>query len=177
MDARDAEFGRESLVSLAVLGHPVCEQGHAQNVRSSYNHSQAPCTMIGWRECTMIAQDAGMDQSAAGDILRQWREDRQMSLEALAQAVELLANSRGIPKASKKVPRTHASMSRWETGVVDVKELGLSLIAEVYNVPTDFLRRPPPERGTPPKRRVEVREDQADAVEAFVEALERRGAK
>lgn len=66
------------------------------------------------------------------------------SLEEVAFQVDALAKTLGIPRSGKKLPRTHASMSRWETGVSDVKEGGLRLIAMTYGVSVDDLRRPPP---------------------------------
>jgi transcriptional regulator with XRE-family HTH domain len=106
-----------------------------------------------------------------GAILRLWRESKGMSLEQAAFAVEAVARSRGIAAKSKKIPRTHASLSRWETGVVDVKDQGLELLAEVYGVAKEDLRKPPPAPGEPPKRTVEVPADQAAAVEAFLEVM------
>lgn len=111
---------------------------------------------------------------ATGENLRLWREAMGKTLEEAAHAVETLAKARGIARSSKKVPRTHASLSRWETGKVDVKELGLDLLAEAYGISPDQLRRPPPKADAPPRRRIEVDEGQADAVEAFLEALNRR---
>lgn len=106
-----------------------------------------------------------------GTILRQWRERNGLTLEAAATAVEILATTRGIPKSSKKVPRTHASLSRWENGHVEIKRLGLELLAAVYGTTPDAIQRPPPPEGSAPTTRVEVPAGQARAVEAFIEAL------
>lgn len=114
--------------------------------------------------------------STQAEILRQWRERKGMSLETAAFAVEQLAKLRHIDPASKKIPRTHASLSRWETGKVEVKELGLALLAAAYGITEDDIRRPPPAEHAPPTRAVEVREDEADLVQAFIEAMRQRKA-
>jgi transcriptional regulator with XRE-family HTH domain len=112
--------------------------------------------------------------SAQGELLRQWRERVGLTLEQAADAVDVIALSRGIDKKGRRVPRTHASLSRWETGVVDTKELGLELIAAAYGVSVEDLRRPPPQEGARAVRQVEVPADHADMVAAFIEALERK---
>lgn len=128
--------------------------------------------MIGWPACTISANPSDM---TTGENLRLWREARGLTLEEAADKVETLAIARGVPRESKKVPRTHASLSRWETGKVDVKEIGLELIALAYGVTKEQIRRPPPEAGSPPTRSVEVPEPQADAVAAFLEAMKKAG--
>lgn len=65
-------------------------------------------------------------------------------------------------------------MSRWESGKVDAKELGLELIAECYGAPVEMLRRPPPAPGAPPTRTIEIPEDQAAMVDAFLSAVRKR---
>ncbi len=127
--------------------------------------------MIGWERCTIIAHHARMAEQ--GDILRQWRERIGWSLERAALEVELLANARGIPRNSKKVPRTHASLSRWETGNVEIKSLGLDLLARAYGVSVDALRNPPPEDDAQPTERLEVPADQVEMVKAFLAATRR----
>jgi transcriptional regulator with XRE-family HTH domain len=172
VDTRDTNLRREALVGFALPGHPFSEKSHAQNVRSSYTTGQAACTMSGWPPCTLLVQALAM--SAQGELLRQWRERVGLTLEQAADAVDVIALSRGIDKKGRRVPRTHASLSRWETGVVDTKELGLELIAAAYGVSVEDLRRPPPQEGARAVRQVEVPADHADMVAAFIEALERK---
>lgn len=133
--------------------------------------------MIGWRDCTISAQTPVMaDQIKQAEILRQWRERKGLSLETAAFAVEQLAKLRHIDPASKKIPRTHASLSRWETGRVEIKELGLELLAAAYGITPEQIRQPPPPENAPPTRSVEVREDEADLVQAFIDAMRQRKA-
>lgn len=128
--------------------------------------------MIGWESCTIIAHHARMAKQ--GDILRQWREKIGWSLEKAALEVELLARERGIPESSKKIPRTHASLSRWETGKVEIKSLGLELLSSAYGVPVEALRNPPPDNDAPHTERLEVPADQVEMVKAFLAATRRR---
>jgi transcriptional regulator with XRE-family HTH domain len=174
VDARDADLGREGVILLPVFDHPVSENAHPTNVRSSYIGSQAACTIIGWPVCTITDQSSPMAGIPQGELLRQWRERKGMSLEAAAFAVELLARTAGVDAKSKKIPRTHASLSRWETGKVEVKDLGLALLAEAYGVDPEDLRRPPPPENRPQVKRVDVPAEHEASVKAFLEALERK---
>lgn len=60
-----------------------------------------------------------------------------------ADRIEQEAKKAGIGKKDRSVPRSHASLSRWETGNVLIKEVGLQLFARAYGVTPDDLRRPP----------------------------------
>jgi transcriptional regulator with XRE-family HTH domain len=128
--------------------------------------------MIGWADCAISVQTSVMPTQA--ELLRLHREARGLSLETVAFGMEQMAKMRGIKAGSKKIPRTHASLSRWETGKVEIKELGLELYAAVLGITVDQLRRPPPKPNEPRKRTVEVPEDQADLVSAFLEAMRRK---
>lgn len=109
--------------------------------------------------------------ASQADLLRLWREYHGKTLEEVALAVELAATARSIDRKSRSVPRTHASMSRWENGLVNIKEIGLELIANAYGMQADDLRRPPPKPGEPRRIAVEVDEDQAEMVDAFLKAV------
>lgn len=106
-----------------------------------------------------------------GELLRLWRESQGLTLEALAFQVDLAAQARGIPRTGRQVPRTHASMSRWESDDSPAKPLGLEIIAEVYNVSVDALRRAPPPPGNQPSVAIIVPAEHADAVRAFLAHL------
>lgn len=145
---------------------------HAQNVRSSYTQRQAPCTIIGWRSCAISVHDWEMPSQA--ELLRLHREARGLTLERVAFTIEQLATLRGVPKDSKSVPRTHASLSRWENGRVQIKELGLQLYAEALGATVEELRKPPPPPNARPTRTIEVDEAHAEMVDAFLKAMNPR---
>lgn len=106
-----------------------------------------------------------------GEVLRLWRTRQGKSLEVVAFAVDQLAKLAGADPKGKKIPRTHASLSRWETGKSEVKEAGLRFLAEVYGVQPGDLRKPPPPEGSPPTRTIEVPSEQEPVVAAFLKAL------
>lgn len=173
--ARNADLRRKAVISLGVVTHPACEVGHDQNVRLSYSASQGHCTMSDWRACAVSGQDAAMaTPSPQADLIRQWREHKGLSLETVAFGVELLCKTRGVPSKSRKYPRTHASLSRWETGQSDVKEVGLAVIAEAMGITIEQIRQPPPVVNAPPQQQVTVPAEDAALVEAYAEGLRQK---
>lgn len=112
--------------------------------------------------------------SRQADLIRLWREHLGLSLESVAFAIEALCRDRGISPKSRKYPRTHASLSRWETGQSDVKEAGLTVIAEAMGLTLKQIREPPPAHGAPPQRQVTVPAEDAPMVEAYAEGLRQK---
>lgn len=105
------------------------------------------------------------------ELIRLHREAKGLTLEQVAFNIEVIATSRGIPKKSKAVPRTHASLSRWESGNVQIKETGLEIIASALNMTVEEIRRPPPLPNSPPTRLIEIHEAEAGVVDAFLKAM------
>lgn len=76
------------------------------------------------------------------NYLKEWRGD--LTLEEAAQRVADLAAERGLDLQSKKIPTSHAAISRLESGKVGYAELSLDLLAEVYGChPLALLSRRP----------------------------------
>jgi transcriptional regulator with XRE-family HTH domain len=92
------------------------------------------------------------DPKAQGAALRAWRKLTGLSLERAAELIAIEAEKAGIGPKSRSVPRSHASLIRWETGQnKDYKLIGLDLIARVYGVAThDIMRMPPPNAAPTP---------------------------
>lgn len=109
-----------------------------------------------------------------GNILRLWRQSKGLTLEKAAEQIADHAREAGVPEKSKMVPRTYASLIRWEKDQVQMKQIGLDLIAAAYGVSSDELRKPPPLEDAPKTEQMEVPADQADAVRAFLEAMQRK---
>jgi transcriptional regulator with XRE-family HTH domain len=99
-----------------------------------------------------------MGKVELGACLRAWRErvgqnaGYKLTLEAAALMVASEAERAGISSASRKVPRSHASLTRWERGNVSQSVEGLEIIAKVYGIRLrDISEMPPGESAKPPK--------------------------
>lgn len=64
------------------------------------------------------------------------------------------------------MPRTHASLSRWETGKVEQSLQGLRIIASIYGVATDDLLRAPPSTTEANDQDKKARDDWSDHAPA-----------
>lgn len=120
-----------------------------------------------------------MNKKEQGKLLRAWRVEvgerrgRYLALEHAAQLITDEAERQGISKASRWLPRTHASLTRWELGNVKQSVEGLSVIAKAYGInPYDLMTTPPPGGGGPTDRRDVERE-----VDAYRQFLRSRDAK
>lgn len=111
-----------------------------------------------------------MDKKEQGRLLRAWRkhvgerQKRKISLMDLAAQVSEAAEKAGIPRQSRRIPGSHASMTRWELGDVEQSMSGLQLIATIYGVSVVSLMSEPPSGSAPTD----------DMVTAFQEFLETR---
>jgi hypothetical protein len=92
-----------------------------------------------------------MNAKEQGQLLRLWREyvgwkhGQVLTLEAAAVLIADEAERQGIPEGNRSVPRTHASLTRWELGNVQPKIAGLGIIAKAYGInPFDLMTKPPP---------------------------------
>lgn len=91
-----------------------------------------------------------MDKKQQGKLLRAWRHHMsaernvRITLTALAADVAARAEAKGFAPESRKIPGTHASMTRWELGDSPQSLDGLQIIAEVYGVSILDLMKPPP---------------------------------
>jgi hypothetical protein len=92
-----------------------------------------------------------------GANLRAWRvyvgvaRGKAMTLVEAVQLISEEAERLGIG-VSRKVPRTHPALIRWEQGDIEHSVLGLSIIATVYGVTTRDLMAEPPQALTPEAR-------------------------
>lgn len=81
----------------------------------------------------------------ARHFLRNWRKHRGLTLEAVAERIELLSTARAIgdPDA-RSMTMTHATLSRIERGKLPYNEHLLELLAEIYqtDVPSLLARDP-----------------------------------
>ena len=82
--------------------------------------------------------------------LRAWREHtgnlsgERLTLKVVAELIADEADRQSIARTSRMVPRTHASLTRWELGNVQQTIDGLGIIAKVYGVSLiDLMRMPP----------------------------------
>jgi transcriptional regulator with XRE-family HTH domain len=89
-----------------------------------------------------------------GERLRAWRayvgeqRGRKLTLEEAAELIAIEAERLGIGPTSRKVPRTHASLTRWELGNVSPTIEGLAVIAAAYHVNAfDLMTKDPPTLG------------------------------
>jgi transcriptional regulator with XRE-family HTH domain len=64
--------------------------------------------------------------------LRQWREHRELSLEAVAEKIMLLSAERAADGESRARTMTHATLSRIERGKLPYNQHLLELLAEIY---------------------------------------------
>ena len=92
-----------------------------------------------------------MNKKEQGQLLRQWREhvgDLRGRPLTLMEAAELIADEcerQGVSEENRRVPRSHASLTRWELGNVDQKVEGLGIIAKAYGINAfDLMVGPPP---------------------------------
>lgn len=102
--------------------------------------------------------------------LREWRGD--MTLEEAAARVEQIATARGLDLASKKIPTSHAAISRLESGKVDYGEITLELLAEVYGChPLALISRSPKEPPTIWEVYDTLSQTQKSRLEGFIEGM------
>jgi len=105
--------------------------------------------------------------------LREWRGD--MTLETAAARVADLAISRGLDLNSKKIPTSHAAISRLESGKSGYDEVTLELLAEVYGChPLALLSRRPTDPPTIYELYDQLTQSEVSKVEGFMQGL--RGA-
>lgn len=105
--------------------------------------------------------------------LREWRGD--MTLETAAFKVAELAVERGLDLSSKKIPTSHAAISRLESGKSGYDELTLEILAEVYGChPLALLSRRPDEPPTIFEQQLTM--DERSRVEGFIQGM-RSGAR
>lgn len=125
--------------------------------------------------CPHVAHAWGMDQKEQGKLLRAWRHhmsDRRgtrITLMSLAGEVAEAAEKLGHKPSSRKIPGSHASMTRWELGDVEQSLQGLQIIADIYGVTMQDLMRAPPTDQAPTAKAND------DVVEAFRQFLATRG--
>jgi transcriptional regulator with XRE-family HTH domain len=65
-------------------------------------------------------------------FLRQWRESRELSLEAVAEKIMLLSAERASGGEGRPRTMTHATLSRIERGKLPYNQHLLELLAEIY---------------------------------------------
>lgn len=77
--------------------------------------------------------------------LRAWRQHRGLTLEAVAERVEILGSERrDADPLSTPQARTHASLSRIERGLQPYNQVLLEILAEIYMTdPASLLIRNP----------------------------------
>lgn len=147
VDPRDAEPRREGLVGLAMVGHPPGQPGnggvcHALNVRSSYISRQGDCAQTDIDRCAVSVHISGMTPADYAARLKKARLRKKLTLMGAATLIDAEAERQKIDPEGRSVPRTHASLIRWESGKVPVKLLGLAVIASAYGVDLDELTNP-----------------------------------
>lgn len=72
-------------------------------------------------------------RSGPGHFLREWRKQRDLTLEQVAERVELLSQARCIDDpALRPISMTHATLSRIERGKIPYNQHLLELLAEIY---------------------------------------------
>lgn len=86
-----------------------------------------------------------------GHRLRAWRQyvgerrGHKLTLVEAAAMIAAVAEKRGIAANARKLPRTHASLTRWELGDVQHSVEGLAVIAEAWDVNAfDLMTKLPP---------------------------------
>lgn len=109
-----------------------------------------------------------MSPKEQGKLLRAWRKweaarrQKRLTLMTLAAEVAERAEAKGFAPTSRKIPGSHASMTRWENGAPQSLE-GLTVIAEIYGVSiVDLMKDPPPATEDKPD------EAAVDAFRAFL---------
>lgn len=72
------------------------------------------------------------DRDGPGHFLREWRQKRELTLEQVAERVELLSQARANQPHSRPVTMTHATLSRIERGQIPYNQHLLELLATIY---------------------------------------------
>lgn len=118
-----------------------------------------------------------MAKNRPGHYLREWRKHRDLTLEQVAERVELTGSLRAtLEPGTRPITMTHATLSRIERGKIPYSQPLLEILAEIYQVEPATLIRINPEQGDsiysiwetlPPAER--------RRVEEFAQALKRTG--
>ncbi len=94
-----------------------------------------------------------MNAEEQGALLRAWRNyvgevrGRPLTLKEAAALIAEEAERQGVRASARSLPRSHASLTRWELGNVEQSASGLGLIAKAYGVNAyDLMTRLPPQR-------------------------------
>lgn len=75
-----------------------------------------------------------------GHFLREWRKLRELTLEQVAERVELLSTAwAAADHESRPISMTHATLSRIERGKLPYNQHLLELLAEIYQTDTASL--------------------------------------
>lgn len=110
------------------------------------------------------------NQPKLGRYFKEWRGE--LTLEAAAERIAEIATEWGLDTASKKIPTTHASLSRIESGKSGYSEITLELLAEAYNThPIALLTRKPDEAPTLWETYKRLTGDQRKQLDGFAEVM------
>lgn len=119
---------------------------------------------------------AHMYRDGHGHFLREWRKAKELTLEQVAERIEMLSKHRAIldPNA-RPVPMTHATLSRIERGRIPYNQHLLELLAEIYQTTPDALIRIDPTRpGVSWSILETLRPEQQEQIRAIVEVMAKR---
>lgn len=72
------------------------------------------------------------DTSGPGHFLREWRQSLDLTLEQVAERVNLLSQARADQPNSRPITMTHATLSRIERGQIPYNQHLLELLATIY---------------------------------------------
>jgi transcriptional regulator with XRE-family HTH domain len=80
-----------------------------------------------------------------GHFLREWRKHRELTLEQVAERIELLSAARAAADPEvRPMSMTHATLSRIERGKLPYNQHLLELLADIYqaDIPSLLIRDP-----------------------------------
>lgn len=94
------------------------------------------------------SQHVRMENGHPRHYLREWRKHRQLTLEGVAERIELLGATRPSSDPTvRPITMTHATLSRIERGLIPYGQPLLELLADIYQADVASLIRINPERG------------------------------
>lgn len=118
----------------------------APYVRPLYIPRQADCTVGDMAYSLVLGKNVHMKYKPR-HFLREWRESAGLTLEQVAERVEVLGSARNAVVGSDLIypdTMTHVTLSRIETGKQPYKQQLLEILAEIYGTsPASLIMRNP----------------------------------